>query len=61
MFATMLYANDPMLQLTQCHFQKSEIHLQVLLLLKQNIIMFNECFCLFFIHWINFKLIHMFP
>jgi hypothetical protein len=29
--------------------------------LKVNITMFNECFCYFFTHWINFKLIHMFP
>jgi len=41
-------------------FKKNHIHLQVLLLLKTNVIMFNECF-FFFIHRINFKLIHMFP
>jgi hypothetical protein len=29
--------------------------------LKINITMFNECFCYLLIHWINFKLIHMFP
>jgi hypothetical protein len=29
--------------------------------LKASIIVFNECFCLFFADWINFKLIHMFP
>jgi hypothetical protein len=28
---------------------------------KINVTMFNECFCLFFTHWINFKLICMFP
>jgi hypothetical protein len=29
--------------------------------LKASVVMFNECFCLLFIHWIDFKLIHMFP
>jgi hypothetical protein len=29
--------------------------------LKTNVTMFNECFCSFFTHYINFKLIHMFP
>jgi hypothetical protein len=43
-------------------FKQIEIHLQVLFYcLKVNIIVFNECFGLFFIHWINCKLIHMFP
>jgi len=45
----------------KCQFQKIQINLQVFYYLKKNVIMFNECFCLFFIHWINFKLIHMFP
>jgi hypothetical protein len=40
--------------------KKNHIHLQGLLLLKTSVTMFNEFFCLFFIHWINFKLIHMF-
>jgi hypothetical protein len=29
--------------------------------LKTNDTMFNDCFFKFFIHWINLKLIHMFP
>ncbi len=29
--------------------------------LKTSVTMFNECFCFFFTHWINFKIIHMFP
>jgi hypothetical protein len=43
-----------------CHFQKIQTHLQILYL-KASVTMFNECFCLFFTYWINFKLIHMFP
>jgi hypothetical protein len=38
-----------------------KIHLQVFYYFKAGFIVFNECFCYFFIHWINFKLIHMFP
>jgi hypothetical protein len=29
--------------------------------LKTNVTMLNECLCLFFPHWINFKFIHLFP
>ncbi len=46
----------------KCHFQKnSNPFISPFTSLKASVKVFNEWFGLFFTHWINFKLNHMFP
>jgi len=41
-------------------FKKNKSIYKSFYCLKASVTMFNECFCFFFTHWTNFKLIHMF-